>query len=325
MKTEEIRPKELFQKYLELSRIDGANLDQSRFLPIACPGCAAPSAASTTLKNKFIKNGFSYLLCSACNSLFCSPRPCEAQLDAIYEKSESAKYWSEVFSPTVAEVRREKMFRKKAADLAVLLKAKNIAPHYICDVGAGYGVFLEELRIVMPTVAMAAVEPNPAAAAVCRKKGIETLVSSAQESQAWSGRFDLVISSEVIEHVFSPERFVRSLFDLTAPGGFVLTTGLGYEGFDILTLQGNSESVFPPHHLNFLSVKGFETLFKRVGFRHVEITTPGVLDIDIVLNSESCPDFVKVLAARGKNAVAEFQALLSKYKLSSHTWILAEK
>ena len=135
-------------------------------------------------------------------------------------------------------------------------------------------------------------------------------------------RFDLVISSEVIEHVFSPEEFVRSLHQLTKPSGQVLLTGLGYEGFDILVLQEKSNSIFPPHHLNFLSIKGFEILFKRIDFKKVDIWTPGVLDVDIVMNSGVVPEFLKVLGRR-QGALQEFQSFLASQKLSSHVWCLA--
>lgn len=320
MKTSEIRPKELFQRYLELSHDDGSRLDRQQFISIKCPACN-----SIKSNKKFEKNHFSYLICTNCNSLYCSPRPNDDQLTALYEKSNSAKYWSEIFSPAVAEIRREKMFRSKAINLCNLLAEKRIEPHSICDVGAGYGVFLEELFLKLPQAKMYAIEPNVKAAEICELKGIKTLVSIAQNAQEWNERFDLVISSEVIEHVFSPSHFIQSLHALAAKGGYVLITGLGYEGYDILTLQHHSDSVFPPHHLNFLSIKGFETLFFESGFKEVQVLTPGRLDVDIVLNSPHCPDFIRTLASRGENALNDFQAFLSKHLLSSHVWVLARK
>ncbi|MEQ9364470.1 MAG: SAM-dependent methyltransferase, partial [Leptospirales bacterium] len=134
-----------------------------------------------------------------------------------------------------------------------------------------------------------------------------------------------VISSEVIEHVFSPRGFAESVARLARPGGHVLLTGLGYEGFDILNLQELSNSIFPPHHINFLSIKGFERLFSDCGMTDIEVRTPGRLDVDIVLNSGHGGEFMRVLAERGEEAVADLQALLVKHKLSSHIWAFARK
>lgn len=320
IKEEEIRPKELFQHYLELSQKDASKFNDSNFKRISCPGCGGDDP-----EKRFKKNGFQYVLCSICGSVYCSPRPSEEDLEIFYKTSESAKYWSEVFFPAVAETRREKLFRKKAKQVHNALKEKSFSPEAICDVGAGYGIFMEELNSFFPSASLFAIEPCSDLAEQCRAKGFETLQTTAEQSGIWKEKFDLVISSEVIEHVYSCDRFVDSLYQLAKPGGHCLITGLGYEGFDILNLQKHSNSVFPPHHLNFLSIKGFKELFQRAGFLQVAIWTPGELDVDIVKNSPMVDEFTRVLASRGEKAVTEFQSFLQKHQLSSHVWALARK
>ena len=320
IKEEEIRPKELFQRYLELSQKDARKFNASNFKRIPCPGCGGDNS-----EKRFKKNGFQYVFCSICGSLYCSPRPSEEDLELFYKKSESAKYWAEVFFPAVAETRREKLFKKKAKQVHDVMEKKDFSPEAICDVGAGYGIFLEELKSFFPSAFFFAIEPSPDLAKRCRSKGFETLQATAEQSQLWGKEFDLVITFEVIEHVYSPDRFISSLYQLVKPGGYCLITGLGYEGFDILTLQKHSNSVFPPHHLNFLSIQGFKELFQRAGFSHIDIWTPGELDVDIVKNSPMVDEFTKALISRGEKAVKKFQSFLQKHQLSSHVWGLARK
>lgn len=320
MKEEEIRPKESFKRYLDLSKKDARMFNASNFHEVPCPGCGADKP-----EKRFSKNGFQYVLCLICGSLYCSPRPSEADLESFYKTSESAKYWSDVFFPAVAEIRRKKLFVKKAKQVHDALQDRHLSPSVICDVGAGYGIFLEELHPLFKSAEFFAIEPSPELAEQCRLKDFETLQTTAEHSEIWKGKFDLVISSEVIEHVYSCDKFIDSLFQLTSKGGCCLVTGLGYEGFDILTLLQNSNSVFPPHHLNFLSINGFEELFKRAGFSHVDIWTPGELDFDIVKNSSVSNEFARVLASRGEKAVKEFQSFLRENKLSSHVWAMAIK
>jgi len=64
----------------------------------------------------------------------------------------------------------------------------------------------------------------------------------------------------------------------------------------------------------------------------VDIFTPGKLDVDIVKNmAEEHPDvlrdhgFIRNLLKKDENVLKEFQQFLSKYRLSSHCWIWAEK
>ena len=320
MKENEIRPKKLFERYLELSKKDAQAFETGHFQEIDCPGCGNRSS-----EFKFEKDGFNYNICRECGSLYCSPRPCREVLKKFYENSQSSKYWSTVFSPAVAEIRREKLFRKKAIQIYRLLENERYVPKNICDVGAGYGVLLEELQELLPEILYFAIEPNPEFADKCRSKGFDTLETIVEETSEWSNRFDLVISQEVLEHVYSTESFIKSLYKVTKDGGYCLVTGLGYEGFDILTLQKDSNSIFPPHHINFLSIKGFEALFERVGFKNVQVWTPGELDVDIVANSPYCDEFITTLVKRGSDALNDFKSFLQKYKLSSHIGVYARK
>ena len=320
MKEEEIRPKELLQKYMELSSVDATGFLNNDLIEINCPGCGK-NKSTPHLK----KNGFQYVLCQACGSLYCTPRPTQNRLTAFYKNSLSAEYWSKVFFPAVAEIRRKKLFQRKANQIQKILEEKQFTPASICDVGAGYGIFLEELNSYFPKATLSAIEPEASSAEKCREKKFDTLQAVAENSNVWAERFDLVISSEVIEHVFSTKKFIESLARLTVVGGYCLVTGLGYEGFDILSLQDRSNSIFPPHHLNFLSIKGFEELFHRIGFKEVEVTTPGELDLDITKNSDPSNEFLRVLFSRGEDAIQDFQVLLQKHKLSSHVWVWARK
>ena len=170
-----------------------------------------------------------------------------------------------------------------------------------------------------------AIEPGLVSSKIISDKGFPVLSESVEHSNKWFEKFDFVVSLEVLEHVNKPIDFVKSINNLLKKDGYCLITTLGYEGFDILTLGEDSNSISPPHHLNFLSVKGFELLFKRAGFLDVHIITPGVLDVDIVLNSGIQSEFLRILKSRGNSVIKEFQKFLVNNKLSSHVWVLAKK
>lgn len=320
MKESEIRPEELFNKYLDLSTQDGQLLDRNEFVEISCPSCGEDKSPVS-----FVKNDYSYKVCQACNNLFCSPRPNEEQLKYLYSESKSSAYWSKEFFPAVCEARKEKLFKPKAKKIKELLSLRNIKINTLCDIGAGHGLFLEEISKTLEEVNLFAIEPDLNSAKICEGKGIEVLNKTVENSSEWSDKFDFVISSEVIEHVYDPQVFIAGLHSLLKEDGYLLITGLGYEGFDILTLQADSKAVTPPHHLNFFSIKGFEQIFSKAGFSKFDIWTPGKLDVDIVLNSNTLNPFFNALKDRGDDALKEFQDFLVKYKLSSHVWILAQK
>jgi hypothetical protein len=320
MKADDIRPKELFAKYMELVTLDAEKLRDKAHVRIPCPACD-----SSESERRFEKFGYAYRLCLSCGSLFCSPRPSADDLRSMYIDSPSAEFWQSEFMPAVAESRREKIFRPRAREILNLLEHIDIYPSSICDVGAGHGLLLDEFRRLSPESECTAIEPSTQCARICANRGFQVICKTLEDSvNEINQPFTLVVSSEVIEHSFSPYQFVKSLVELTEDKGCVLITGLGYEGLDILTLQGSSESIFPPQHINFLSVVGFKRLLERCGLSQVEVITPGKLDVELVLKSKPIPEFFRVLTKR-PGAADELQNFLQKHSLSSHVWAYGRK
>ncbi len=199
------------------------------------------------------------------------------------------------------------------------------------DIGAGYGIFLEEWKARFPETRAIAVEPSSHLAKVCRQKGLEVVEKIAEKVTGYNEMADLVVCFEVLEHVYNPLDFIKTLADYVASDGYLMVSTLGVDGFDIQMLWEKSNSISPPHHINFISIDGFRQLFERAGFLDIEILTPGVLDVDIVRNAvkkdKSILDkhhFIKKILADDE-ASEKFQQYLIDTKLSSHTWILAKK
>lgn len=327
MKESEIRPKALLQRYLELSKRDAAEcFSNEQRVQVPCVACR-----SLKIEPAFDKHGFAYGLCSDCGTLFQTPRPALSAFEAFYRDSVSSNYWANVFFPAVAEARREKIFRPRVERLAALSEAQGIKVDRLIDVGAGYGIFLDEWRKLSPSAQLVAVEPSAALAMECRAKDLEVVESIVEQiGEGYEGFADLVVCFEVLEHVHKPLDFVKSLMRLARPGGMVFVSTLCIDGFDLQMLWNKSTQIFPPHHINFLSVKGFEKLFERAGLVKVSVTTPGKLDVDIVRNaSQKDPDllhgqrFFQRLIEDDQSSAA-FQEFLAENRLSSHAWVIGK-
>jgi len=323
MKESEIRPKKLFDKYLRMSSEDAKTyFPEGRRVSIPCPACC-----HTESQFAFNKNGFDYAECAECATVYLSPRPPIDEFEKFYSESPSARFWVKEFFPVVIEVRREKIFRPNVERIQSMCSNRKLDIKTIIDVGAGYGIFLEEWKAREPKTKLIAIEPLPGLSEICRSKGIHVIPSIAEKAGNLENKGDLVVCFEVIEHVHDPLLFVKVIRQMIAPEGLAVITGLGVDGFDIQVLWENSKSIFPPHHINFMSVDGFNHLFKRAGFSRVEVMTPGKLDVDIVRNNQKFLTkdnrFIKTLLSRGGDALDDFQKLLAKHQLSSHCWILA--
>lgn len=327
MKENDIRPEALLNRYLELSAQDAERcFSDSPRQPCDCVACG-----SKKLNPEFEKNGFGYVTCEDCGTLFQAPRPPLEAFEAFYRDSESSRYWAEQFFPAVAEARRERIFRPRAERLASMCEENGVEVGKLIDVGAGYGILLDEWRKLRPATELLAIEPSEVLAAECRNKGFNVVEDIAENVHGYRNHADLTVCFEVLEHVFDPLSFIKTLAGLTRKNGYVFVSTLGVDGFDIQTLWRDSNSIFPPHHINFLSIDGFRRLFERAGLEITTITTPGVLDVDIVRNAwrrnpallEGHRFIKHVIGDDGR--AAAFQEFLGKNCLSSHTWVLGKK
>ena len=224
------------------------------------------------------------------------------------------------------------LFRPKVAEIQTLCDEEGFSPKRVADIGAGYGLFLEEWRDRKPAAECIAIEPNGEMAGICRAKGLVVVECFAEEAVTLRNELDLAVALEVIEHVHDPMRFCSAIKDLLKPGGRALFTGLSVDGFDIQVLWERSNSISPPQHINFLSVDGFRALMERVGFRKVKVFTPGKLDVDIAKNMVAAQPgvldqqrFLRHLLGQDETVLKEFQMFLRQNRMSSHCWIWAEK
>ncbi len=326
MKEDEIRNRIALNRYLELVSEDVKTLftDRSGFIRINCPACTG-----TKCEPRFEKLGFVYVQCLDCSTLFVNPRPTVKSLSDFYTRSSSASFWANEFFPPVAEARRENIFLPRAEYVRDTFGEKSGGT--VGDIGAGLGLFLEELRKLWPHCRLVAIEPSIEMADTCQGKGLEVVPSSIEDVSGWDGQFDLLTSFELFEHLHNPGDFLKKVWDLLRPSGYLFLTTLNGEGFDIQILWENSKSVMPPHHLNFLNPGSIAILLQKSGFMVENIDTPGKLDWDIVegMYREDSVDpgrFWKLVAEKASpESKSELQNWTSESGFSSHMRILASK
>jgi SAM-dependent methyltransferase len=324
MREADIRPAALFEEYLRLCAQDARTyFDAAARLPIACPACGADGAPA------FTKNGFAYELCAGCDSLYVSPRPVASAFESYYTSAPSSKYWASTFYRETAESRRRLLWQPKARLVAELLA--RLAPQgcAIVDVGGGYGLFAEEVR-ALTGAEVVVIEPAPHLAEICRSKSlrvVEKFLQQAEPSDLPRGR-KAFVSFELFEHLHDPLQFVQQLCQLMEPGDPFIFTTLSGTGLDIQLLWEQSKSVSPPHHLNFLNPGSVTLLLRRAGLEVIEVTTPGKLDVDILMNAAShitdrfWRNFLRLASDTTR---AEWQQLIAKTGWSSHMLIVSRR
>lgn len=95
------------------------------------------------------------------------------------------------------------------------------------------------------------------------------------------GRFPVVLSLEVVEHVYFPRRYARTVFELLEPGGVAVisTPYHGYLKNLALALTGKLDAHFTAlwdhGHIKFWSVRTLSALLGETGFGEISFHRVG--------------------------------------------------
>jgi 2-polyprenyl-3-methyl-5-hydroxy-6-metoxy-1,4-benzoquinol methylase len=328
-KEDDIRPKDLEEGKLHALQQDLKRLRSysSQFVEVVCPACE-----NLIGDPAFQKFGFQFVNCNKCDTVYMNPRAPAEVLNDFYANSILYDFWNKYIFPASREARRRKIFRPRVRKVLELLERYNVGKNCLLEVGAGFGIFCEEITKEKVFDNVIALEPSKSLAESCKKLGITTIEKSVENLVSLEVPANFIVSFEVIEHLYSPFDFLRNCHRLMQDDGIIVISCPNIRGFDIMTLGVDSESI-DAEHINMFNPKSIGILFERAGFSLLDCETPGVLDAEIVRNRilngsfdlANQPFLQTVLIDRWEELGKSFQRFLQSNQLSSNMWVVAKK
>ena len=156
------------------------------------------------------------------------------------------------------------------------------------DVGCNFGYSLDFARSIFDWDVLG-IEPSGSGVRGASELGVEIVHDYLLEGTDLGRKFDLILSSEVLEHVPDPVGFLHAIKAQLAEGGAVLLTTPDAE----VVGPGHAESdaliaLSPGYHVFLATAKSLEALLTRVGFGWVSVTREG-LSLRAMARVESSP------------------------------------
>jgi 2-polyprenyl-6-hydroxyphenyl methylase/3-demethylubiquinone-9 3-methyltransferase len=154
----------------------------------------------------------------------------------------------------------------------------------VMDLGCGNGSVTEMLH--RRGFSVVGVDPSEDGVRFAREKYPHLQIDRGSAYEAMSekyGRFDFVVSLEVVEHLYSPRKFAATVYSLLNPGGtaIISTPYHGYWKNVTLAVTGKMDNHFTvlwDHgHIKFWSYKTLRALLEEAGFQDIEFRRVGRL------------------------------------------------
>jgi SAM-dependent methyltransferase len=246
--------------------------------PLERPGCplCAGSAATPRIAHASL-DPYRVVACAACGLAYLSPRPPEAVLRALYERDDY--YGSDTEAGYACYREQELALRLTFRRLLRGLARRGLAGGSLLEVGCGAGYLLDEAAAFFSH--REGTEYSRAAAAEAAKRADRIHVGGIECVRG--ARFDVVLSSQVIEHVHRPLDFVREQVARLRPGGAVVvaTPWMGSAWQRALGRRWPSLKV--PEHVVYYDRRSLARLLERCGLSQVRrIPYPHAFPLSLV-------------------------------------------
>lgn len=119
---------------------------------------------------------------------------------------------------------------RRAVMWSLLRRTGNLGGLRVLDAGCGTGRNLLEFGALGAPGAVNGIDSSPEAIEFCRRRGLDGVVLGRIESLPFGERaFDLLLATDVIEHVEDDRVALRELHRVAAPGGRLLVTVPAYQ------------------------------------------------------------------------------------------------
>lgn len=139
----------------------------------------------------------------------------------------------------------------------------------ILEIGSGSGYLLLALEELAPGVALTGIEYDPRLVDLARSKvKVAKVLPGNAESFHLQQSFDLVVSSQVIEHLYRPEQMIDRVWSHLKPGGWLIITTPNLKSVAARML-GAKWHGFRDDHVSLKSAEEWGAFISARGFRPI--------------------------------------------------------
>jgi 2-polyprenyl-3-methyl-5-hydroxy-6-metoxy-1,4-benzoquinol methylase len=246
-----------------------------------CPVCEGRK-----FRRIFKHDGFTYFRCNKCSFVFVNPRLNDKGSQIWYNSQyyDSALNW-EIYFNKIKETYysvslNSKHFNKLIDLIKVKFENKNLK---IIDIGCATGSILSYLRNELDYSNLEGIDLNKKAVEFAREtRNLNVNYADITKIAKSNLLYDLVISTENIEHVNDVKLFIKNISAILKINGHLIisTPHNDYKAVKALGLFG--DHFCAPNHINFFNASNLSQFLRKHGYEIITIWLDEIKPINIL-------------------------------------------
>ena len=293
---------------------------RNQFIDSGCPACH-----SLDVDDAFEYQSLNYRRCRDCELLYISPGPTEAMHLDYVVNSTAMTYWREIANPDMRESRRP-IYTERVDYSKKIFEKLDFSPKNSLELGAGNGEFAEELNGASDLEQIVVLEPQELNLGFPK---VEVINGGFDELEKLDRTFDVVFGWELIEHILEPDMFLKLIRKVMAPGAVLILSTPNEKSVETRKLGTDSSNILFDH-VRLYNPQAITELLARNGFRIIDLSTPGLLDVERLQehmsknpSAFSNDPALSFLLNSEEQTTRAFQHYLRENKHSSHMRVAA--
>ncbi|MCP4155371.1 MAG: methyltransferase domain-containing protein, partial [bacterium] len=247
-----------------------------------CPLCGANETTYVTAgrEHEFDNTTddlFCVVKCKQCGLVYLNPIPEASTLNIIYPDNyycHNYTYTQKNAKPSlIGRVKRtlSKHFGhpRQIRKIMKRMPAGTGEPLHILDVGCGNGSALDAFRKESGReVITCGLDYSKNALKIVAEKGHKTIEANIDSVELEKNRYDIIFSSNLIEHIAHPQRLMEQIYGALKPGGLFMCETPNYGSVDakIFGPSGHWGGFHFPRHWTFYTAETLGESAKKAGF-----------------------------------------------------------
>ena len=209
---------------------------------------------------------FFVVQCLHCDLVYLNPIPHRVELDKIYPKN----YYC--YNATDNSPFKQFLVDRIGFPARIRKLMESFGFPKVLDIGCGNGDALDTFKgLGADTTGL---DFNRQALRLVSDKGHKTIEGRIEDTDLPEKEYDIIYSSNVIEHIADPKGMVKKVYEALKPNGIFLCETPNFNSFDarLFALSGKWGGFHFPRHWTFFTDKTFTQLAKSQGFKVISIT-----------------------------------------------------